>query len=95
MNDEQVIHALGIDDAYRVERVLAQGAGGTTELVTLEGSGPFVRKRIPSKLARRGVWATLVECECARLPHVEATYEMPTSSSSCATTCPARTSSSS
>ncbi len=77
MNDEQVIHALGIDDAYRVERVLAQGAGGTTELVTLEGSGPFVRKRIPSKLARRGVWATLVECECARLPHVEATYEMP------------------
>lgn len=77
MNDEQVIHAMGIDDAYRVERVLAQGAGGTTELVTLEGSGPFVRKRIPSKLARRGVWATLVECECARLPHVEATYEMP------------------
>ena len=77
MNDEQVMHAMGIDDAYRVERVLAQGAGGTTELVTLEGSGPFVRKRIPSKLARRGVWATLVECECARLPHVEATYEMP------------------
>ena len=77
MNDEQVMHAMGIDDAYRVERVLAQGAGGTTELVTLEGSGPFVRKRIPSKLARRGVWATLVECDCARLPHVEATYEMP------------------
>lgn len=77
MNDEQVMHAMGIDDAYRVERVLAQGAGGVTELVTLDGSGPFVRKRIPSKLARRGVWATLVECDCARLPHVEATYEMP------------------
>lgn len=77
LNDEQVMHAMGIDDAYRVERVLAQGAGGVTELVTLDGSGPFVRKRIPSKLARRGVWATLVECECARLPHVEATYEMP------------------
>ena len=68
---------MGIDDAYRVERVLARGAGGVTELVTLDGSGPFVRKRIPSKLARRGVWATLAECGCARLPHVEATYEMP------------------
>ena len=77
LNDEQVMHAMGIDDAYRVERVLAQGAGGVTELVTLDGSGPFVRKRIPSQLARRGVWATLVECDCARLPHVEATYEMP------------------
>lgn len=66
-----------IDDAYRVERVLARGAGGVTELVTLDGSGPFVRKRIPSKLARRGVWATLSECDCARLPHVDATYEMP------------------
>ena len=34
LNDEQVIHAMGIDDAYRVERVLARGAGGVTELVT-------------------------------------------------------------
>lgn len=77
MNDEQVMHAMGIDDAYHVERVLASGAGGTTELVTLDGSGPFVRKRIPAKLARRGVWASLVECDSARLPRVEATYEMP------------------
>lgn len=77
MNDEQVMHAMGIDDAYHVERMLASGAGGTTELVTLDGSGPFVRKRIPAKLARRGVWATLVECDSARLPRVEATYEMP------------------
>lgn len=71
------MHAMGIDDAYHVERVLASGAGGTTELVTLDGSGPFVRKRIPAKLARRGVWATLAECDSARLPRVEATYEMP------------------
>ena len=77
LDNEQVMHAMNIDDAYRVERVLASGAGGVTELVTLDGSGPFVRKRIPSKLARRGVWATIVECDCARLPHVEATYEMP------------------
>lgn len=68
---------MNIDDAYHVERVLASGAGGVTELVTLDGSGPFVRKRIPTKLARRGVWATLTECGCARLPRVEATYEMP------------------
>ena len=77
LTDEQVMHAMGIDDAYHVERVLASGAGGTTELVTLDGSGPFVRKRIPSKLARRGVWGTLAECDCARLPRVEASYEMP------------------
>ncbi|WP_346697234.1 serine/threonine protein kinase [Thermophilibacter mediterraneus] len=77
MDDQQVMHAMGIDDAYRVERVLASGAGGTTELVTLDGSGPFVRKRIPSKLARRGVWALLGECDCPRLPRVVATYEMP------------------
>lgn len=68
---------MGIDDAYRVERVLARGAGGVTELVTLDGSGPFVRKRIPSQLARRGVWGTLAECDCLRLPRVEASYEMP------------------
>lgn len=68
---------MGIDDSYHVERVLAEGPGGVTELVTLDETGPFVRKRIPIKLARRGVWATLVECDCPRLPHVEATYEMP------------------
>ena len=77
VNDRQVIHALGIDDAYTVDRVLASGPGGVTELVSLDGSGPFIRKRIPSKLARRGVWAMLAECGCARLPRVVATYEMP------------------
>ena len=68
---------MDLDDAYRVDRVLARGTGGATEIVTLGESGPFVRKRIPSKLARRGVWGTLAECDCARLPHVIATYEMP------------------
>ncbi|MCR8908190.1 serine/threonine protein kinase [Thermophilibacter sp. ET337] len=71
------MHAMDLDDAYRVDRVLARGTGGVTEIVTLGESGPFVRKRIPSKLARRGVWGTLAECDCARLPHVIATYEMP------------------
>ena len=77
MNDDQVMHAMNIDDSYHVERVLARGVGGVTELVTLDGTGPFVRKRIPFKLARRAVWATLPEIDCRRLPHIEATYEMP------------------
>ena len=71
------MHAMDLDDAYRVDRVLARGAGGVTEIVALGESGPFVRKRIPSRLARRGVWGTLAECDCARLPRVIATYEMP------------------
>ena len=71
------MHAMDLDDAYRVDRVLARGAGGVTEIVSLGESGPFVRKRIPSRLARRGVWGTLAECGCARLPHVIAAYEMP------------------
>lgn len=68
---------MGIDDTYHVERVLTSRPEGTTEIVTLDGSGPFIRKKIPSEQARRGVWATLAECSCARLPHVVAAYEMP------------------
>ena len=77
MNDEQVMHAISLDDAYRVERVLAQGAGGLTELVTIGGAGPFVRKKIPVKLANRGVWSSIGSLDCARLPKVEATYSLP------------------
>lgn len=71
------MHALGIDDAYHVERTLAEGRAGVTQLVTIEGSGPFVRKKIPSSLANRAVWAALADCESPRLPQVAATYEMP------------------
>lgn len=78
MMDERAIrHAMSIDDAYVVERRLARGPAGTTELVTLDGAGPFVRKRIPMEQARRGVWAALAACASARLPHVQATYELP------------------
>lgn len=77
MNDEQVMHAMSIDDMYRVERVLARGAGGVTELVTIDGAGPFVRKKIPNKLANQGVWSLIESCGCARLPKVEATYSLP------------------
>lgn len=77
LNSEQVMHAMGIDDAYHVERVLARGAGGVTERVTIEGAGSFIRKKIPLARANRVVWATLATTTCARLPQVAATYEMP------------------
>lgn len=77
MNDNQVMHAMVLDDTYHTERVLARGEGGVTELVTIDGAGPFVRKKIPSALARRRVWSELAECSSTRLPHIEATYELP------------------
>lgn len=77
LNSEQLMHAMSVDDGYRVERVLARGAGGVTELVTIDGSGPFVRKKIPREQARRTVWAVLAECESRYLPKIWATYEMP------------------
>lgn len=77
MNDADVMHAMSIDDAYHVERTLARGANGVTELVSIEGTGPFIRKKIPSTLAQRGVWAALASSRSNRLPHVVATYELP------------------
>lgn len=75
LNEEQLIHALSIDDAYHVERTLVESHGkGVTERVTMEGSGPFVRKKIPLNLANRAVWAVLQECDSLRLPRVALTY---------------------
>ena len=53
-DDDLVVHSMNIDDAYRVEKLLARGQGGVTELVSLDGAGPFVRKKIPAKTARKG-----------------------------------------
>lgn len=75
--DAQTMFAMSVDDAYDVERVLACGGGSVTELVRIDGSGPFVRKRLPLAQANRGVWAALAECRCPYLPRVRATYEMP------------------
>ena len=77
MDDTRTMHAMGIDDAYHVEQVLARGSRGVTELVTIDGVGPFVRKKIPTVLAQRGVWSALGGSTCPRLPRVEATYELP------------------
>lgn len=68
---------MGIDDAYHVERTLARGPYGVTELVTIDGVGPFVRKKIPSALAQRSIWASLNGLGCDRIPHVAAMYELP------------------
>lgn len=68
---------MSIDDAYRVEQVLARGACGVTELVTIDGTGPFVRKKIDCERVRRSVWAIVADCRCRFLPQVRATYEMP------------------
>lgn len=77
LNSEQVMHAMGIDDAYHVERVLVRSSNGVTELVTIEGAGPFVRKKMPLDEVNRSVWAAIAGNDCARLPQVAATYEMP------------------
>lgn len=77
MNDNQLMHAMSLDDTYHVEQVLARGEDGITELVTIDGAGPFVRKKIRQELARRNVWSALTECSSPRLPRVEATYELP------------------
>ena len=78
MDERQTMHAMMLDDAYCVERVLADGAYGVTEMVSLDGAGPFVRKKMPPRLARSAtVVPTLAECASSRLPRVEATYELP------------------
>ena len=77
MNDKQVMHALSVDDAYVVQRVLARGEGGVTELVVAGGEGPFVRKKMTRGLVRRCVWSALLDCDCPRLPHIENIYQMP------------------
>lgn len=73
----RVLHAMSIDDAYEVQRVLSSGPGGRTEVVAIDGFGPYLRKKIPSSLVDRRVWTALSECSSLRLPHVVATYETP------------------
>lgn len=77
MDGNQAVHAMSIDDLYTVERVLADSRYGRTELVVLDDAGPFVRKRIPLAYACHAVWALLFSARSARLPKIEAAYEMP------------------
>ncbi len=75
--DDQTLRSLLRDEAYHVERVLNEGPSGTTELVTLDGEGPLVRKRIPAKLANAAAWATVMGLNDPLLPQVEDIYRMP------------------
>lgn len=77
MDERAVRQAMSIDDAYVVERRLAKGPDGVTELVSIDGAGPFVRRRMPIARARRAVWAALADCQDPRLPHVRTSYELP------------------
>lgn len=77
MDDERVMHGIGLDEAYHVERVLASRRGTVTERVTLDGAGPFIRKKIPLDEVDRAVWAKLAACDSLRLPQISATYELP------------------
>lgn len=74
---DEALRSLIRDDAYRVERVLADGPSGRTELVTLGGEGPLVRKRMPRTIANPAVWAALVGIDEPLLPRVEEIYHVP------------------
>lgn len=47
MDDKQAMHAMSIDDAYHVERTLARGPSGVTELVSIDGNGRSYARRFP------------------------------------------------
>ncbi len=62
--DMQLMAALEKDEAYRVERVLASGEAGSTEVVSRPGAehlgeGPLVRKRIKRDVANVEVFSRL------------------------------------
>jgi len=77
MDNDQTLRSMVRDDSYHVERVLAEGPSGRTELVTLDGEGPLVRKRIPVALANAAAWAAVMEVDDPLIPHIESLYRMP------------------
>lgn len=77
VDDGQALRSMVRDDAYRVVRVLADGPSGKTELVTLDGEGPLVRKRMPLALANAAAWAACLDIDEPLLPRIESLYRMP------------------
>ena len=77
MDDDQTLRSMVRDDAYRVVRVLGDGASGRTELVTFNGEGLLVRKHIPAALANAAAWAVAMEVDEPLLPRIEELYRMP------------------
>ncbi len=77
MDDGQTLRSMVRDDAYEVVRVLADGPSGKTELVTLDGEGPLVRKSIPLEIANPAAWAAAMDIDDPMLPKIESLYRLP------------------
>lgn len=77
MDDGQTMRSMVRDDAYHVVRVLSDGPTGRTELVTLDGEGPLVRKHMPAAIANASAWAVAMESDEPLLPRIESLYRMP------------------
>ena len=69
-DDQALLAAMDLDDSFVPVRVLAQGDGGTTELVARREPRPgepvlLVRKRMPVPLANEPAWRALQVAELA------------------------------
>lgn len=69
-DDQALLAAMDLDDSFVPVRVLAQGDGGTTELVARREARPgepvlLVRKRMPAPLANEPAWRALQVAELA------------------------------
>lgn len=81
-SDTQLMAALEKDESYRVERVLAHGEAGSTEVVSRPGAehlgeGPLVRKRVKRDVANVEVFSRLSSVGGEHLPRVVETYGLP------------------
>lgn len=81
-SDTQLMAALEKDESYCVERVLASGEAGSTEVVSRPGAehlgeGPLVRKRVKRDVANVEVFSRLLSVGGEHLPRVVETYDLP------------------
>lgn len=76
-SESGLLHALEIDDSFRLVRVLGSGETGRTELVSLPHGSPMVRKRIAWPLANPEAWGALLGIDQPRLPRMVCLYAMP------------------
>lgn len=70
LDDQALLAAMDLDDSFAPVRTLAEGDGGTTELVVRREPRPgepvlLVRKRMPAPLANESAWRALQVAELA------------------------------
>lgn len=70
LDDQALLAAMDLDDSFAPVRTLAEGDGGTTELVVRREPRPgepvlLVRKRMPAPLANEPAWRALQVAELA------------------------------